>query len=270
VNPGNANIWAITHDGEKTASASITVTGPLYLDECDSLTGWRSSQTLTLNTTDQKQGTACIEFTGSTTDEFIKVFSPAFHSGTTVNNGALRFWYYVSDVTKCGPVRVEIGSSGVADKNEYSWRIDGLSNGWNLVNLTMKSSTKIGVCDLNAINWFRIYDSKSGIITTRIDGIEIYNTDYTSVEELRFDENEVNVYPNPVRDQLNISFKGILANNPEITIYDYNGKAVVNKTFRNSQISNCQLDVHELNAGLYLLKITTDKQTITKKISIWN
>jgi hypothetical protein len=270
VNPGNANIWAITHDGEKTASASITVTGPLYLDECDSLTGWRSSQTLTLNTTDQKQGTACIEFTGSTTDEFIKVFSPAFHSGTTVNNGALRFWYYVSDVTKCGPVRVEIGSSGVADKNEYSWRIDGLSNGWNLVNLTMKSSTKIGVCDLNAINWFRIYDSKSGIITTRIDGIEIYNTDYTSVEELRFDENEVNVYPNPVRDQLNISFKAIVANNPEITIYDYNGKAVVNKTFRNSQISNCQLDVHELNAGLYLLKITTDKQTITKKISIWN
>jgi hypothetical protein len=267
VNPGTANIWAITHDGEKTATATITVTGPLFLDECDSLTGWSSSQPLTLNTTDHKQGTACIEFTGSTTNEFIKVFSPSFHSGTTVDNGALRFWYYVSDITKCGPIRVELGSAGVADKNEYSWRLDGLSNGWNLVNLTMKSATKVGVCDLNAINWFRVYDAKSGIITTRIDGLEVYNTDYTSVEELRFNDDMVTVYPNPVRDQLNIDLSQIVTNNPEATIYDLSGKILVNKIFRDSPGSNCQLDVKQLNAGLYLLKITTDKQTITKKIS---
>jgi hypothetical protein len=268
VNPGTANIWAITHDGEKTASATITVTGPLFLDECDSLTGWSSSQPLTLNTTDHKQGTACIEFTGSTTNEFIKVFSPSYHSGTTVDNGALRFWYYVSDITKCGPIRVELGSAGVADKNEYSWRLDGLSNGWNLVNLTMKSATKVGVCDLNAINWFRVYDAKSGIITTRIDGLEVYNTDYTSVEELRFNDDMVTVYPNPVRDQLNIDLSQIVTNNPEATIYDLSGKILVNKIFRDSPGSNCQLDVKQLNAGLYLLKITTDKQTITKKIAI--
>ncbi|MDX9749098.1 MAG: DUF5010 domain-containing protein [Paludibacter sp.] len=268
VNPGTANIWAITHDGEKTASATITVTGPLFLDECDSLTGWSSSQPLTLNTSDHKQGTACIEFTGSTTDEFKKVFSPAFHSGTTVDNGALRFWYYVSDVTKCGPIRVELGSAGVADKNEYSWRLDGLSNGWNLVNLTMKSATKVGVCDLNAINWFRIYDSKSGSITTRIDAIEVYNTDYTAVDKLKFGDAAVTLFPNPVQDYLTISLGTNISNHVDVSIYDLNGKLVRNEILQHSDASGFQVDVQELSAGLYLLRIAADNQVVTKKLAI--
>ena len=268
VNPGTANIWAITHDGEKTASVVVTVTGPLFLDECESLSGWSSSQPLTLNTSDYKQGTACIEFTGSTTDEFKKVFSPAFHSGTTVDNGALRFWYYVSDVTKCGPIRVELGSAGVADKNEYSWRLDELSNGWNLVNLKMKSATKVGVCDLNAINWFRIYDSKSGTITTRVDGLEVYNADYTAVEELKFGDAAVTLFPNPVKDYLTIRFSTILSNPVDVSIFDLSGKLIRNEIFQYSDATGIQVDVQELNAGLYLLKITTDNQLITKKIAI--
>lgn len=268
VNPGTANIWAITHDGEKTASATITVTGPLFLDECDSLTGWSSSQSLTLSTNDHKQGSASIEFTGSTTDEFKKVFSPAFHSGTTVDNGALRFWYYVSDVTKCGPVRVELGSAGVADKNEYSWRLDGLSNGWNLVNLTMKSATKVGVCDLNAINWFRIYDSKSGSITTRIDGIEVYNTDFTAVDELKSGDAAVTVFPNPVKDYVTIRFSTILSNHVDVSIFDLSGKLIPNEIFQHTDDSGFQVDVQELSAGLYILKIAAENQTITKKLAV--
>jgi len=270
VNPGTANIWAITYDGEKTAAASVTVTGTLFLDECDSLTGWSSSQPLKLNTNDHKQGTACIEFTGSTTDEFRKVFSPAFHSGTTVNNGALRFWYYVSDVTKCGPIRVEIGSAGVADKNEYSWRLEGLVNGWNQVNLHMKTSTKVGVCDLNAINWFRIYDSKSGSITTRIDALEVYNTELSAIDEVPFSDKQVKVYPNPVQgDQLYIRFTDeIPAHHITIHLMDISGKRLMNETISAINSSEYQVDVSSLSAGFYLLKIISDKKTLTKKINI--
>lgn len=268
INPGTAKIWAITHDGEKTASSDITVHGTVYLDECDSLTGWTSSQTLVLNTTDQKQGTGCIQFTGSTTNEFTKVFSPAFNSGTTVTNGALRFWYYVSDASKCGPVRVEIGSAGVADKNEYSWQLTGLSNGWNLIDLKMSASTKAGICDLNAINWFRIYDSKSGSITTRIDAIEVYNTELSAVNKLKFNEDEIVVYPNPAQDQLNIKLINNNAGNLNLTLFDISGKALITKTANSANAFDYQLDVSSLNSGLYLLRITSEKQTITRKINI--
>lgn len=268
VGPGTASISAITQTGEKTASTTITVRGTLYLDDCDNLSGWTSSQTLTLNTTDKMQGSGCVQFTGSTLDEFKKVFSPAYNSGTTVANGALRFWYYVSDISKCGPIRVELGSAGRADVNEYSWQLTGLSNGWNLVDLKMSASTKVGVCDLSAINWFRIYDSKSGNITTRIDGIEVYNTEISAVKDLKFSENEVTIYPNPVQNQLNINISNNNSSNLNLTLFDLSGKILILKMVQLSNTSNCQLDVSKLHAGLYLLKITSDKQTITKKINI--
>ncbi len=266
--PGSTKIWAITNDGEKSASVLITVPGILYLDDCDASTSWTSSQTLTMNTTNEMQGAGCIEFTGSTTDEFKKVFSPAYNSGTTLVNGALKFWYYVSDVTKCGPVRVELGSAGKADASEYSWQLTGLVNGWNQINLRMNTSTKVGTLDLAAINWFRIYDSKSGSITTRIDGIEVYNADLSAVDNVKFNENEIMVYPNPVRNMLNINFTNNNSSNINLTLFDVSGKMLIRKIMQPGYSSNCQLDVSQLHAGMYLLKITSDKQTITKKINI--
>lgn len=267
ITPGTAKIWAIAHDGEKTASATVTVTGILYLDECDSLSGWTSSQTLQLNTTDQKQGNACIEFHGSTLDEFRKVFSPAFNSGTTVANGALRFWYYVSDVSKCGPIRVELGSAGRADVNEYSWRLSGLVNGWNLINLRMKDADKVGVCDLNAINWFRIYDSKSGAITTRIDAIEIYNADISAVENTSISKTDVELYPNPAQSQLNIR---LLTNEnlASVTIYDARGNTVYVNRENLQNTTSYQLNISHLNEGIYFVKINSNLKSITQKLII--
>lgn len=265
---GTTKIWAITQDGEKTASMTLNVPGLVYLDDCDNTTGWTSSQTLSLNTSDKMQGSGCVEFTGSTTDEFKKVFSPAYSSGITVANGALRFWYYVSDVTKCGPIRVELGSGGKADVNEYSWALSGLVNGWNQVNLKMSTATKVGTLDLNAINWFRIYDSKSGSITTRIDGIEVYNSDLSAVKDLRVDEMDVSVYPNPVQNQLNIKLVNTNLRNLNLTLFDVSGKIVISKNANSFNKSEYQFDVSNLNTGLYLLKIISEEKSITKKIDI--
>ncbi len=268
INPGTAKIWAITYDGEKTASATVTVTGTIYLDECDMTTGWTSSQTLALNTADKQQNTGCIEFTGSTLDEFKKVFAPAFYSGTTLANGALRFWYYVSDVTKCGPVRVELGSAGRADANEYSWQLTGLVNGWNQINLRMSASTKVGVCDLNAINWFRIYDSKSGSITTRIDALEVYNADANAVKDLKFNEIDVSIYPNPVQNQLNLKFANSNFETIDLQMFDASGRTVLKVADISSKGSEYKVDVSKIYSGIYLLKLNTSGKTITKRILV--
>jgi hypothetical protein len=152
-----------------------------YLDDCDVLTSWNSSQTLILNTTENKQGSGCIEYTGSSNDEFKKVFTTPYNSGLTSSNAVLQFWYYVSDPSLMGTSnQVELGSGGTNDVNEYHWSLSGLSSGWNLISLNVSdASTSNGAADLNAINWFRIYNIKSGSVTTKIDGIKIISNGAT-------------------------------------------------------------------------------------------
>ncbi len=175
VSLGTATITATTEDGSKTSSSAITVNLAPYtmFDNCDELSGWNSG--LSLNTLEVKQGTACIEFTGSGTDEFKRAYSTPYYSGETVATCKLSFWYYVSDVSKVGNVNIEIGSAGAPDVNEYQWGVSAskLINGWNKIVLNTSNASVRGIPNLNAINWFRIFDVKTGSITTRIDAIEI-------------------------------------------------------------------------------------------------
>ncbi len=155
-------------------TASYKVMG-IYLDDCDLLQDWGSSAALSLNTMDQKEGLGCIEFSGSSTDEYKKTFSSAYNSGASVETGRLQFWYYVSDASLMGTNnQVELGSAGRADQNEYNWNLSGLESGWNFISLNISDAgVTEGGADLSAINWFRIYNFKSGSVTTRIDAIEI-------------------------------------------------------------------------------------------------
>lgn len=162
-----------------------------FLDDCDLLTGWGSSAPINLNTSDQKEGFACIEFVGSSTDEYKKSFIPAYNSGASAETGKLRFWYYTSDASLMGATnQVEIGSGGGPDQDEYSWTLSGLSTGWNQVTLDLTAAGVIGTPDLSAINHFRIYNFKSGVVTTRIDAIEIIDENAGERHSLTVQEGE--------------------------------------------------------------------------------
>jgi hypothetical protein len=143
-------------------------------DRCDATTGWASANTLSVNTTDFKEGAGSLQSVGSGTDEFKKVL-PVYNTGATAATGYIRFWYYVSDVTKFSTAnQIEIGSGGGPDVNEYNWNIGTLVNGWNLITKTFASAgTTGGTPNLSAINWFRIYHAKTGSVTTKLDRIEI-------------------------------------------------------------------------------------------------
>lgn len=181
--PANAGVynfqWRMVQDevewfGATTENVIVTV-GNLsnYLDECDATTSWGSSQTITVST-EKQQGTGSLEFIGATEMEFQKVFSPAYNGGLNETDAVLRFWYYVSDVSQLtGNNQVELGSAGQSDSLEYNWSLPPLSDGWNLVDLNLSEASKIGSPDINAINWFRLYNFKSSSITTRIDAIQL-------------------------------------------------------------------------------------------------
>ncbi len=210
--------WQMIQDGEewfgaKTELKQVIAGNPgSYLDDCDKINNWNSSSGLSLNTTDQQQGTGCLEFSAASTDEFKKVFTSPYNSRGSKESTELKFWYYVSDVSQFeSGNQVEIGSAGRADQDEYNWSLTGLSNGWNLISLKISEAGVMGSPNLSSINWFRIYHKKTGEVTTRLDAIQLIDIEAGPIYTLLvnsgsgggnyFEAEEVTIKANPVFDE---------------------------------------------------------------------
>lgn len=86
------------------------------------------------------------------------------------------------------------------------------------------------------------------------------NFETLSVDEIWVPDNvKLSVYPNPASDVIYISASFSVE---KIALYDVMGKLVLSST------DTKQIQVHTLNAGMYLLKIYANQQTITRKVII--
>lgn len=73
-----------------------------------------------------------------------------------------------------------------------------------------------------------------------------------------------NVYPNPSADKINIESLDATAEMKSLQLYDVTGKLI--KSFSYETISQSQsIDIADLQSGVYVLNIQTDKNRITKK-----
>ncbi|KAA5537613.1 T9SS type A sorting domain-containing protein [Paenimyroides baculatum] len=78
-----------------------------------------------------------------------------------------------------------------------------------------------------------------------------------------FSKFNVNIYPNPTVDILNIQRSEIFPNNTSATVYGVNGKRVLNFSLQNSTLNT--LDVSNLTSGVYILQISGDNVNQTFK-----
>jgi hypothetical protein len=70
------------------------------------------------------------------------------------------------------------------------------------------------------------------------------------------------VYPNPASNVVNVSNADALVNNVALT--DLNGRIV--KTVKFNGVSDAQVNITDLASGVYLMTISSDKGTTTKKV----
>ena len=77
-----------------------------------------------------------------------------------------------------------------------------------------------------------------------------------------FETREFSIYPNPTNTG-SVNITSVNATPIAVTIFDILGKQVKNET-----ISNNRLDVSNLKSGIYLLRLTQDGATSTKKLVI--
>ena len=242
-----------------------------YLDDCDAKTNWNPSS-LILNNINQTQGLNSLEFTGSGTPEYSKVFPIAYNTVGSDTGASLQFWYYVSDVTMIQTNNyVEIGSSGVPDSNEYQWTLTGLANGWNFIQLnTANASITGGTPNLSAINWFRIYGQKVGSVTTRIDAIQLLGNSTLSTGNFN-EENSLTIYPNPADSEVYINFSLPEPTDVGIAIINFTGQIVLQNSDKkklDSGSHTIKVAVNTLSKGVYLARIKINNRVFVRKVII--
>ena len=78
---------------------------------------------------------------------------------------------------------------------------------------------------------------------------------------------QVSFFPNPAKDVLTINKGTLTDSNYTFSIVDMQGKTVLTQKFENTNLLQ-QINVQQLNRGIYLAIIETQTQTISKKIVI--
>ncbi|NLL27976.1 MAG: T9SS type A sorting domain-containing protein [Bacteroidales bacterium] len=110
-------------------------------------------------------------------------------------------------------------------------------------------------------NWVVLdYNDGNGVIN-------IVNTsydcpDFSIIEEMSANSLEINIYPNPVNDNLNIECGERISN---LELYDALGRMLIRKE---NVLDNTSIDVSNLENGIYILKICTDKGSGEYKIIV--
>jgi hypothetical protein len=87
----------------------------------------------------------------------------------------------------------------------------------------------------------------------------------TSILKTAFDDN-IQVYPNPAKDKINISFGAMQYKTAIVNISDMSGKLIVSDTYHNP--STATIDFTGKTKGIYILNLTLDGQKLNKKIRI--
>ena len=267
---GTAIISAKTNDGQKLVTTTVNVVLPpanKLISNCESTSGWTSSNTLTLNSLDKKEGNASLQSAGNKTDEFKLLLPTPINTGASIDTDKLQLWYFVSDISLfTSNNQVELGSGGAPDINEYSWNIGTLVNGWNLVSLPFKNAGVIGTPDLNAINWFRVYHVKTGTVTTKIDQISIEtNTSPNAIRELS--QHRISIYQNALNKNILTIVNGdFKLNNAQIIITNIQGQTVYRNRIQNSK--SIEINTSGFVGGaVYIIAVkSTDLNCIQKII----
>jgi hypothetical protein len=94
--------------------------------------------------------------------------------------------------------------------------------------------------------------------------------DITAVDEIN-ENNHLEIYPTLIRNMqsainLDFDFSDLL--NVQVDIFSSTGQMLKRQTFANPGRSLQQLEIDGLTSGLYLLKISTEKGNLVKRIAI--
>ncbi len=88
-----------------------------------------------------------------------------------------------------------------------------------------------------------------------------------TVEEL-IGLGNINVYPNPAAEAITVSFDNQLGNSVEISLVDALGRSVVTESIQSVGLTEFGLNLSAITNGMYTLQLTSNNNTISKKVIV--
>jgi hypothetical protein len=90
----------------------------------------------------------------------------------------------------------------------------------------------------------------------------------TGISELKNDNSEIKILPNPAKDNLNVSLSPNITGQTEITVYDMMGRRILNSFVDYNGYSLLSFDISTLEGGVYFFSIKNKHDTSTKKFFV--
>ncbi|MBT8268986.1 MAG: T9SS type A sorting domain-containing protein [Bacteroidia bacterium] len=121
-------------------------------------------------------------------------------------------------------------------------------------------------------------DALNGTVTLSVDISDVQSCStsaskavVTDNPTMQLENYKMQLYPNPVRNSmLNIRHNLEQANNLNYIITDLSGKIIVNRTVKQGFGQDIQLDVSNLDNGLYFISLVSDNTKLTKRFILQN
>lgn len=197
--------------------------------------------------------------------------SISIQGGTNAdNNGSyIQFEFSMAAHQDLGISYATRGTASGFNTQTWSWSTDGTNfTDFETVDDTNVTSYFLveanGPSDLNGAATAYLRVTFDGATTStgnnRVDNIKFTGNTLSTAD---FGISGVNIYPNPVRSGGTISFSGNNTQPIQVVIYDVLGKQVLSK-----RVTNNTLNISNLKAGVYLVQLSDNKNTTTKKLII--
>ncbi|MBP1630365.1 MAG: hypothetical protein H6Q15_1258 [Bacteroidetes bacterium] len=119
------------------------------------------------------------------------------------------------------------------------------------------------------------------IIIMKASGIYPADNDYLFVDNLAFTGEvsglkeisqellNLNIYPNPASDYINLNFQSPKGENYSVELRDVLGKTIKTQTINTQEEEvSTRMDINNIPQGIYFITLRTNTNTITKKITI--
>ena len=118
-------------------------------------------------------------------------------------------------------------------------------------------------------NWtFRVYDNFAGDAGTINNwSIEVC-TSTTTLLNQDFGLENFSIYPNPNNGNFTIQFNSTSSNDVKVAVVDMRGRLVYNNSFQNSGLFNQNVQLNNLESGIYLVNVQDGNRKEIKKIII--
>lgn len=195
-----------------------------------------------------------------------RVYVAILEKKTTQNvgsNGETEFDWVMKKMLPNGGVPIGPKPAGDVMSDTYIYLFNGNyrlpSSANNPINHDVEHSVE-EFSDLIAVVWVQDYETA-----------EVYQAAYSSVTvglQQEISDMELNMYPNPVAEVLNVSFKAEGQNKYTISMMSNSGQLVYEKQVTSENENKLQINTSEFAEGIYFVKIQNDNGHYTKPILI--